>query len=406
MTCWVCYGCEGRLLKPCACRGTQGEVHKECLIRKAETTAANKDDLDSYVYCDTCNLPYWGPSRGILVSALETHTAGMDEKDPKRLFAELQMLNWKILDHKLEPVLESAQALCEKLKEVMGKSHPHTLQCMRATAIVLGEMKMYDDAESLLLEAKTAALDACTNEQMLVQSTLAREYLKSGQPAKALSVANDVLEMRKKKSGGVKGKWDILLDERVVAAALLKVGKTVEACTMLESIVPETKRLCGVSHSVSMETVLELGGAYLKDGRYGEAEALLLGEEYLQGDITTTDDVLVLEAKAKLASALGYQREYERAEVILRALVIKCEQTYGPQDEGTITHIANLARLLHNAGKMGEAETFCRRAVDYQECEFEKLKEKGNLAYTLIKAGECARCLPLCSNACAWHESL
>lgn len=406
MTCRVCYDCEGEMLEPCGCRGTQGKVHKKCLIKVAETTAANKNDPHCYVYCHTCKLPYMGPSRGILVSALDKHTAGMDENDPKRLFAELQMLNWQILDHKLEPVLESAQALCKKFKEVMGKSHPHTLQCMRATAIVLGEMKMHDDAESLLLEAKTAALDACTNEQMLTESTLAREYLKSGQPAKGLSVANNVLALRKEKSGGVKGNWDILLDERVVARALLDVGKTVEACTMLESIVPETKRLCGDSHSVSMQTVLELGGAYLKDRRYGEAEALLLGEEYLQGDIQTTDDVLVLDAKAKLASALAYQREYERAEVILRALVIKFEQTYGPQDEGTITHIGSLARVLHNAGKMGEAETFCRKAVDYQECEFEKSKEQGNLAYTLIKAGECARCLPLCSKACAPHASL
>ncbi len=401
----MCYDCEGEMLEPCGCRGGQGKVHKACLIKVAETTAKNKDDLYSYVHCSTCELPYMGPSRGILVSALDKHTAGMDENDPKRLFAELQMLNWQILDHKLEPVLESAQALCKKLKEVMGKSHPHTLQCMRATAIVLGEMKMYDDAESLLLETRTAALDASTTEQMLTESTIAREYLKSGQHAKGLSVANNVLAMRKEKSGGKKGKWDILLDERIVARALLEVGKTGEACTMLESVVAETKRLCGDSHSVSMETVLELCGAYLKDRRYGKAEALLLGEEYLQGDIETTDDVLVLDAKAKLSSALAYQRKYERAEVILRALVIKYEQTYGPQDEGTITHIANLARLLHDMGHMGEAETFCRKAVDYQECEFEKSKEQGNLAYTLIKAGECARCLPLCSNACAPHAS-
>ena len=360
------------------------------MITAVEKSAANKDDLYSYVRCPTCELPYMGPAREKLVFALARHTAGLDANDPKRLFAQLQMLIWQILDHKLEQVLDSAEALCKKFKEVLHTSHPLTLECMRATAIVLGEMKKHDDAERLLLEAKTAALDASTNEQMLTESTLAGEYVKSGQHAKALSVANNVLAMRKENSGGKTGTWDILLDERVVARALLGLGKTVEACTMLESIVVQTRLLCGDRHSLSMETVLELAGGYLKDRRYGEAEVLLLGEENLQGDIQTTDDVLVLDAKARLASALAHQRKYDDAEIIMRALVIKFEQTHGAQDEMTITHIANLARMLHDSGKMGEAEKFCRLAVDYQVCEFEKSKEQGNLAYTLIKAGECA----------------
>ena len=76
-SCWVCLEEYGELLRGCACRGTAGWAHVDCLAKFAFSRASNSDKLDAWRQCVTCRQHFVGH---LLLGMARAHGAMANDK--------------------------------------------------------------------------------------------------------------------------------------------------------------------------------------------------------------------------------------------------------------------------------------------------------------------------------------
>jgi len=120
----------GRLVSPCACRGSSAWVHEECLSKWCE----RKDD---YYTCDLCHQAFTGPTAVFLGRAALERVQSLAETDPKRRLALHRLAN------ALDKAGQHGEAAShhrnnfQALARSRGPEHPDTLAVMSSLAHAL-----------------------------------------------------------------------------------------------------------------------------------------------------------------------------------------------------------------------------------------------------------------------------
>ena len=129
--CRICLGSEGELLRPCPCRGSQGEVHFECL----EEWHVSQNHWD--LRCMTCKHRYVGEGALRLARALWAHVEAREERDPDRLRIADDLANALQAQGELPEAARMLREALEVWRRVFGAEHPDTLTSANNLASVL-----------------------------------------------------------------------------------------------------------------------------------------------------------------------------------------------------------------------------------------------------------------------------
>mmetsp|Transcript_40256 Transcript_40256/g.92561 ORF Transcript_40256/g.92561 Transcript_40256/m.92561 type:complete len:367 (+) Transcript_40256:24-1124(+) len=237
----------GRLVAPCACRGSSAWVHEECLSKWCE----RKDDFYS---CDLCHQAFTGPTAVVLSRAALERVQALAETDPKRTRA------LHLLATALDKAGQHGEAAShhrnnfQALERRLGQDHPDTLAVMSSLAHALNLCGGAHRKEALELHQRCYA---------------AYRRRKGEEHASTLTAANNL------------------------ALALCDDGRCQEGAKLLELVLAGRQRVLGNS---SPETVLaanNLAGALVRCGLDATA-----AREHLQQAVTLLQRVLGEEHEA------------------------------------------------------------------------------------------------------------
>ena len=117
---------------------------------------------------------------------------------------------------------------------------------------------------------------------------------------------------------------------------------------------PEPQRNLAIS-------LLSLGGAYFRQGKIREAEAIALQARGILSKIpagiqTPADVAALMRSDHNLALIYVEQKKYEDAEASYKRAILAMENLYGPTSRGLILYLNNYAKLLRTLKRDTEAK--------------------------------------------------
>ncbi len=120
-------------------------------------------------------------------------------------------------------------------------------------------------------------------------------------------------------------------------------------------------------HPATLDSINNLALLYKAQGRYDEAELLLLralaGHEKVHGHKHPD----ILNSANNLANIYHAQGRYGEAELLLLRVLASYEKVLGPKHSQTLNSINSLASLYQSQGRYGEAEPLYQRALSGNE---------------------------------------
>ena len=119
--------------------------------------------------------------------------------------------------------------------------------------------------------------------------------------------------------------------------------------------------------SIAAKDANNLGEILISEGRYKDAEPLLLRAVNIHKKVSGPEDPGTVQMVANLAALLGQQGRYSEAEPLMRESLALDEKTQGPQSERTAADVNNLGMLLQREERYTESELLMRRAVAIDE---------------------------------------
>eukprot|EP00927_Polykrikos_kofoidii_P022198 TRINITY_DN20775_c0_g1_i1.p1 TRINITY_DN20775_c0_g1~~TRINITY_DN20775_c0_g1_i1.p1 ORF type:complete len:322 (-),score=51.84 TRINITY_DN20775_c0_g1_i1:47-958(-) len=143
--CWICLGSEqrdramGTMRSPCACKGSLGYVHENCL--QEWTTTKVEDGTPGMPCCPTCNMPYTGDVVLLLAagSALRLSLC-LPRLAESRLIAELQ-------NRKMNREASALLRRCNRWNIMIADpTHSVTMQGLCNVAAAMREVKQLESA--------------------------------------------------------------------------------------------------------------------------------------------------------------------------------------------------------------------------------------------------------------------
>ena len=151
-TCWVCLEAGStELLRGCACRGSAGYAHLDCLVQVAASSASS---TDAWQQCPTCQQDYTGSVSVGLSRARWALASSRPLTDPGRLAAASQLASalcdWDKDFHAAQPLMEETLAA---RRRTLGNDHPLTLASMNNLGHLYRETGNFDAAQPLYEEA-------------------------------------------------------------------------------------------------------------------------------------------------------------------------------------------------------------------------------------------------------------
>jgi tetratricopeptide (TPR) repeat protein len=152
----------------------------------------------------------------------------------------------------------------------------------------------------------------------------------------------------------------------------------------------------GKSAEIDEETIAEiserLAGAYWAQGRWDEAERLVLDVLQQRRKVLGVEHLNTIKAAAKLAATYHAQGRYNEAEELRADVLEKRRRVLGRDNPDTIKAAANLAAIHHTQGRYNEAERLevevlekRRRVLGMEHPE--TIRAAANLAVTYYSQG-------------------
>ena len=147
-----CYLCldEGDLVRGCACRGTSGFSHLDCLVALADSkrvwgrdTFRRQSDCQVLTHCGVCKVPFSRTSAVALARAEWVHSAGRPEHSPVRIRAQKNLATILLNEssHMRMHYCEEAGSIFTDLlplcQRVFGPTHDETIHSRETFAMLL-----------------------------------------------------------------------------------------------------------------------------------------------------------------------------------------------------------------------------------------------------------------------------
>ncbi|MEH0658126.1 tetratricopeptide repeat protein [Streptomyces stelliscabiei] len=306
--------------------------------------------------------------------------------------------------------ISAGESLVADCKDIIGHSHPVTLNAQHALAHAYGDAGFKDEAltrHQELLKSYRATYGSRHSEFDRARHCLAKAYNDEGRTAEALSLHQAVLESREKASGP--DHPDALASRHSLAHAYSSAGRHAEAVRFHERVLADRERLLGAHHPSSFEARRCLAAAYRQAGRTDDSLSLYRKNLVDQKDLLGPDHPDVFTAREGLARALSALGHGEESVAILRSVTEDRARAFGPDHSDHLTSMHNLGSALSANGKHKEAIDLYRNTLADHERVLgsdhpRALIVRQSLANVLSKAGQHSTAATLQKDVVAKHE--
>jgi tetratricopeptide (TPR) repeat protein len=147
------------------------------------------------------------------------------------------------------------------------------------------------------------------------------------------------------------------------ASYFTSLDRYIEAEALYKRALKGYEKALGPEHTLTLDTVHNLGFLCRKQGKLAEAEALyeraLKGREKALGP----EHTLTLDTVHYLGLLYFDQGKLAKAETLYQRALEGREKALGPEHKSTLNTVNNLGVLYSDQGKLAEAEALCQRAL-------------------------------------------
>ncbi len=267
----------------------------------------------------------------------------------------------------------------------------------------------------------TAHLGPGYPHTLIARAHLALSYLSAGRTGEAVTMYERLVpDMERLLGSDYPG---TLIARGDLASSYLSAGRTGEAIAMNEQLVTDSERLLGPEHPDTLIARGNLATLYWSAGRTGEAIAV---EERVAADrerLLGPDHPHTLTARGELAASYLSAGRISEAVAILERVAAAVERLLGPEHPDTLTARGNLASsyradaqanlgaLYLSAGRISEAVVILERvAADTERLlgpeHPDTLTAQGNLALSYQSAGRTGEAIAILERVAADTEQL
>lgn len=196
--CWICLmSCSG-LLRGCACRGTSGFCHVDCLTEAALANGRR------WLSCPMCKQRWTGELKLKLARERWGLSATRAEDDGERLAAALDLVESLYLADEMVEALQLGLDTLTRCRSTFGSEHEATLKAMSTLAVV--QVETGDRAAALLLETEALEVNRRLHggdhpATLSAINNLAGTYADIGKPVAALLLLDTALEGQRRVLG-------------------------------------------------------------------------------------------------------------------------------------------------------------------------------------------------------------
>jgi len=255
---------------------------------------------------------------------------------------------------------DQAEQLCAKAAEgcqkVLGRKHPHTLAKIKRLAVVYWFRGRHYKAEVLfseVLEEQRRTLGEDHPSTLDTLHCLAWTYARQERYVEA----EELFEQ------GLSTCLETLGEERYVTQEAMNglvsvytdVGRYKEAESMGRRLLELRRRTLGEEHPETMEATGLLARIFVKQGLHEEAERLYIKAMDTQKRLGSHDPRMLFQME-ELGALYCEQGRYIEAEPLLVEACQRRENQFGPEHDYTIDMLNQLVRLYEAWGKPEEAE--------------------------------------------------
>lgn len=249
--CWVCFE-PGTARRPlfhggCACRGGAGCGHETCFIESARASRANAQDVTHTLWfrCRTCNQPFIGIVQLALLSTLWFDSSQGSE--------HLSVILAAAGEHLV--ALRMAYDRYEKMRNRYGDTHVMLRDALLGVARVLSMIRLPQGIEvhRRLVKWNQDHLSPDHVEALSEVSRLARDLVKHGSLAAASEAVHLLRDNDRRRRTKNDAAGAILLDQALLAEALLISGEAAAALNIVEENEGGARRVLGPSHPLCVE---------------------------------------------------------------------------------------------------------------------------------------------------------
>ena len=312
---------------------------------------------------------------------------------------------------KYEDAMPQLLQLYKSYERTYGTEHPYTLTILSSMAVGMSGLGKYEEALPLYRKVfKMRKRVLSSNDPVLLASinNLAGGLCSAGKYEEALQLYREIYEKSKRALG--KTHPDTLGTLYNLAVTQAMTGSYEEALHLLQEAYKAQKRMVGAEHPQTLRSLDALSRTLAKEGRLQEALTLCREAYEIRKRVLGADHPDTLET-SKLLTSLNqhsdmrpkegteeetlslYQKEYESK-----------KQTLGAEDPATLESLHELAFVLFNLKRYGEALPLIQEAYEVRKRVLgpdnkETLRSLHNLAGTLAKMGKYEEALPLSLNA-------
>lgn len=273
MACFICLQESPPPIRTgCACRGSAGVAHPECLRDSA--TFQEQHRPHAWTKCQTCNHDYTGELQIALTQAWVSEATNRQDAD--KLAAESARLGALVQTGQAEAALDPLRTLYGRCVLEFGESHPDTCTVGGNLAVALVRQEKLSEAESLqlkLLLVVRRMLGPNHLETMRHEHTLAMILSKQ----RRYSEAEDIQRRVWRTYADALGEEDTrtLNVASTLATTLAYQLKLADAATLQRLVLQAQQRLLGLEHPNTLLSAANLGSTLLHLGAWDEAEQLL-----------------------------------------------------------------------------------------------------------------------------------
>jgi len=226
------------------------------------------------------------------------------------------------------------------------------------------EVKVID----ILDNAKEKIGESFKNKQEIeasVRYTLGNTYNAIGVYEKSVAEFEEALDIQKRILG--LDHPDTLNTMNSLSTVFIRMGKYAEAESSLRETVSRQKQVLGAEHQQTITSMHNLGVVYYYQGKYEEAESM--GRETLEirKRVLGEDHPATIFSLENLAIALSGQKKREEAEKVYEEAKEKAARIFGSNHPNTLRIMHNLACKLNHLKKFQESESLFRETLEKQK---------------------------------------
>jgi len=259
----------------CACRGPNGLVHVECLIKKAEIQRWTVG-MSAWWRCQTCTLEFMGPVKTALARALHCKMRDEGVESESLMLATYHLSNALFDDGEFVDAERFGREAYDTASRRFGVSHPKTLICAENLALKLGRVGRQRDAEDILREVlreRTELYGEENPDTLESQHHLASCMGAQGDLRQAEQNFLQVHALRSRVLGPEH--YLTLLTAQCLATVVRRQRRPGEAERLQREVLRVQTRVLGPHHISRLNTANSLALSIADQGRLDEARRLL-----------------------------------------------------------------------------------------------------------------------------------